>query len=77
MHLKRHIGKLSIEECYVLFGGKLDPNNSWAVFSSLMLWEELDQAYAFHLSSMTGALAKTVRLAFGALFIKQRLSLTD
>lgn len=43
------------------------------ILSSLMAWEELEQAYAPQFSPSTGAPAKPVRLAFGALFIKQRL----
>ncbi len=35
------------------------------------------QAYAPQFSTSTGAPVKPVRLAFGALFIKQRLGLTD
>lgn len=59
------------------FGGTLDPDNRWVLFSSLMPWEELEEAYAPQFNSTTGAPAKPVRLAFGALFIKQRLGLTD
>jgi hypothetical protein len=42
-----------------------------------MPWEELEATYAPQFSPTTGAPAKPVRLAFGALFIKQRLGLTD
>jgi IS5 family transposase len=42
-----------------------------------MPWEELDATYAPQFSPRTGAPAKPVRLAVGALFIKQRLDLTD
>ena len=59
------------------FGGTLDPENRWVIFSSLLPWEELEATYAPQFSSTTGAPAKPVRLAFGALFIKQRLGLTD
>jgi IS5 family transposase len=46
-------------------------------FSPLMPWEELEETYASQFNPTTGAPAKPVRLAFGALFIKQRLGLTD
>lgn len=59
------------------FSGTLDSENRWVLFSALMPWEELEQAYAPQFSTTTGAPAKPVRLAFGALFIKQRLGLTD
>jgi IS5 family transposase len=77
MYRKHHNGQLSIEEFHVPFGGALDRNNRWVLFSSLMLWEELEETYAPQFSPTTGAPAKTVRLAFGALFIKQRLGLAD
>lgn len=59
------------------FGGTLDPENRWVLFSSLVPWEELEETYASQFNPTTGAPAKPVRLAFGALFIKQRLGLTD
>jgi hypothetical protein len=61
----------------VPFGGTLDPKNRWVLFTSLMPWEELEETYAPQFSPTTGAPAKPVRLAFGALFIKQRLGFTD
>jgi len=77
MYRKHHNGQLSIEEFHVPFGGTLDPDNRWVLFSSLMPWEELEETYAPQFNPTTGAPAKPVRLAFGALFIKQRLGLTD
>ena len=59
------------------FGGTLDPDNRWVLFSSLMPWAELEATYAAQFNSTTGAPAKPVRVAFGALFINQRLGLTD
>jgi hypothetical protein len=47
------------------------------LLSVLMPWEELDEPYAPQFSPTVGAPAKPVRLAFGALFIRQRLGLTD
>ena len=59
------------------FGGTLDPDNRWVNFSALMPWVELEETYATQFNPTTGAPAKPVRVAFGALFIKQRLGLTD
>jgi hypothetical protein len=61
----------------VPFGGTLDADNRWVIFSSLMPWKELEETYAPQFSLTTGDLAKLIRLAFGALFINQRLGLTD
>lgn len=77
MYRQHHNGQLSIEQFHIPFGGTLDPDNRWVLFSSLMPWEELEKTYAPQFSSTTGAPAKPVRVAFGALFIKQRLGLTD
>ncbi len=59
------------------FCGRLDPENRWVLFSSLMPWDELEETYAPQFIPTTGAPAKSVRMAFGALFIKQRLGLSD
>jgi hypothetical protein len=42
-----------------------------------MPWEELKEAYAPQLSTTIGAPAKPVRIAFGPLFIKTALGLSD
>ena len=77
MYRKQHNEPLSIEEFHMPFGGKLDPDNRWVIYSSLMPWGEIEEAYACQFSSTTGAPAKPVKVAFGALFIKQRLGLSD
>jgi hypothetical protein len=77
MYRIHHNSQLSIEEFHVPFGGTLDSDNRWVLFSSLMSWETLEETYALQFNPTTGAPAKPVRLAFGALFIKQRLGLTD
>jgi len=77
MYRKQHNGQLSIEEFHLPFGGTLDPENRWLRLSALIPWEELEETYAPQFSPTVGAPAKPVRLAFGALFIKQRLGLTD
>jgi IS5 family transposase len=41
-----------------------------------MPWGELEKTYATQFNPATDASAKSVRLAFGVLFIKQRLGLT-
>ncbi len=51
--------------------------DSWVLFATLMPSDEIEEAYATQFSPTTGAPAKPARLAFDALFIKQRLGLTD
>jgi IS5 family transposase len=77
MHRKHHNGQLSIEEFHLPFSGTLDPEKHWVRFATLMPSDETGEAYATQFSPTTGAPAKPARLAFGALFIKQRLCLTD
>jgi hypothetical protein len=77
MYRKHHNGQLSIEEFHVPFGGMLDPENRWVLFATLMPSDEIEEAYAPQFSPTIGAPAKPARLAFGALFIKQRLGLSD
>jgi len=59
------------------FNITLDPDIRWLLFSTLMPWEDLEESYAPRLNPTTGTPAKNVRLAFGALFLKQRLGLSD
>jgi hypothetical protein len=61
----------------VPFCDTLDSGSRWVIFSPFMAWEELEETYAPLFNPTTGAPAEPVRLAFGALFIKQRLGLTD
>jgi hypothetical protein len=51
--------------------------NSWVLLATLIPSDEIEEVYATQLSPTTGAPAKPAHLAFGALFIKQRLALTD
>ena len=77
MYRKHHNGQLSIEDFHVPFGGTLDSADHCVLFSSLMPWEELEQTYAHQFSPITGPPAKPVRQAFGAVFIKQRLGISN
>jgi transposase, IS5 family len=77
MYRIHHNGQLLIADFHVPFGGTLDPDNRWVLFSSLMPWEELEETYAPKFNTTTGAPPKPVRLAFGELIIKQRLGSPD
>lgn len=77
MYRKQYTGHLSINDFHVPFSGSLDPENRWVLLAELIPWQELEDTYAPQFSATVGAPAKPVRLAFGALYIKQRLGLTD
>lgn len=77
MYVFQHNGQLAIEEFYLPFGGKLDPNNRWVVLSNLIPWLPMECQYAHSFSATSGAPAKPFRMAFGAIYIQQRLGVTD
>ena len=77
MYVFQSAGQLSIEEFYVPFGGKLDPGNRWVVLANVIPWEPLENQYAPLFNAKTGAPAKPFRMALGALYIQQRLGVTD
>ncbi len=77
MYRRYYNTQLSIHEFHVPFGGTLDPDNYWVVLSALMPWEELEETYFPQFSPTNGAPERPAHLAFGALFIKKRLGLTD
>ena len=77
MYVFQHAGQISIEEFYTPFGGKLDPNNRWVLLRNLIPWMPLENQYAPQFSAKTGAPAKPFQMAFGALYIQQRLGVTD
>ena len=55
---------------------QLDPNNRWIVLSKLVPWDKIEEKYK-KLFSDVGAPGKAIRIAVGALIIKERLGLTD
>lgn len=63
---------------YLPFGGKLSPSNRWVKLAGIIPWDLVEEAYKSSLSdSSMGAPAKSARIAFGALVVKERLALTD
>ena len=74
------IRKLSGQKSFFnnFFGciNKLDQNNRWIVLSKIIPWDEIEDRYK-SLFAREGAPGKAIRLAFGALIIKERLSLVD
>jgi len=77
MYVFQHTGQLSIEEFHSPFGGKLDPNNRWVLLHKLIPWMSLESHYAPQFTAKTGAPAKPFQMAFGAVYIQQRLGVTD
>ena len=70
-------GKKEFEKFHLSFGGKLRGDNRWVQLSDIIPWDEIEKEYAGHFSKKIGRTAKTVRLALGAVLIKEKLKLTD
>ena len=59
------------------FGVELDANNRWVKLSSIMPWAKIEELYAQNFEGTNGQEAKSSRLAFAALYIQNRLVVTD
>lgn len=58
------------------FGTTLDPENRWVRLATLVPWDTVEDEYSGHFG-VSGNDAYPVRMALGALIIKERLRLTD
>lgn len=70
-------GQLRIEDFVLPFGGKLNPDNRWVKLSQFIPWEEIEKTYAQLFPSGTGTEAKPLRMALGALLIKEKCGFSD
>lgn len=70
--------QLELENFHLPFGGKLRSDNRWVKMAKFIPWEEFEPAYrrSFKRSGL-GPPAKSVRVALGALIIKERLGTSD
>ena len=70
--------QLELEDFHLPFGGKLRSDNRWVKMAKFIPWEEFEPAYrkSFKRSGL-GPPAKSVRVALGALIIKERLGTSD
>lgn len=60
------------------FAGRLNPENRWVKMADLVPWEKVESEYARHFRSHgRGEVALNVRIALGALLIKEILGLSD
>lgn len=63
---------------YLPFGGKLQANNRWSKLARAMPWGEVERCYAeSFVGTGMGAPAKSGRIAYGALVIKEQLGISD
>jgi len=77
MYRKSNPNQLAFEDFHLPFGGKLRSDNRWVILSKQIPWEEVEKEYIVHFSDGMGSPAKSSRMAFGALILKERLGVTD
>ncbi len=67
-----------LPEIALYFEGRLNPENRWVKMAERLPWQELEADYARHFKSCgRGEVALNVRVAMGALLIKEILGLSD
>ena len=70
--------QLEFEDFHLPFGGKLRSDNRWVKMAKFIPWDEFEKAYRKSFkSTRLGPPAKSVRVALGALIIKERLGTSD
>jgi len=69
--------QLSFEESNTRFIVNIDPNNRWVKLSTLLPWDRIEEHYAQNMCYDNGRDAIPSRIAFGAIFAKENLNLTD
>ena len=75
---RRRDGQPEFENFVLPFSGKLSSRNRWIRLSKEIPWEDIEDKYAEQFSKDNmGAPAKSLRMALGALIIKERLTITD
>lgn len=65
-----------VDDFFLPFGGKLDKNNRWVKLAEIIPWDGIEEEYA-SLFSDIGAPGKPVRMALGALIIKEKMGFPD
>jgi hypothetical protein len=67
-----------LEDFYMPFGGRLNEENRWIILSRKVPWGEIEEDYKERLGDTEkGAPAKSLRVALGALIIKEKLQISD
>ena len=77
MYKKAAANQREFEDFYLPFGGRLSSNNRWVKLAKIVPWDEAEVLYREKFSKGTGSPAKSLRVALGALIIKERCGFTD
>ncbi len=65
------------ERFHVVFGGKLKPTNRWVILADLIPWKQIEEKYAELFCKDNGRPAFPVRVALGALILKEKMKSAD
>jgi len=65
------------EKFDMVFGGKLNRENRWVVLADLIPWDEVEKRYSKLFAANNGRPALSVRVALGALIIKEKKNVSD
>ena len=78
MYKKTRESDQMVFEFYLPFGGKLDAGNRWILLAETLPWSYIEKRYEETLSgSDKGRPALSARMAFGALYIKEKMGFSD
>ena len=77
MYIKESKDQLEFENFHLPFNGKLDKSNRWVKLSKIIPWDDIEDKYSKKFSEKKGAPAIRLRIAIGALIIKERLGISD
>ena len=69
--------KVEFDAFDMVFGGTLNKENRWVLLADLIPWDAVEEKYAKLFVTNNGRPALPVRVALGALIIKQKSKLPD
>ena len=76
MYRKRNREQVSVDDFIPPFGGKLSADNRWVKLSGVIPWDQIEERYAARFGKC-GNVAIPLRVALGALIIREKCGLTD
>lgn len=69
--------QLLLSDFFLPFGGKLNSENRWVKLTQIIPWDKIEDKYAKNFKGINGNVALPVRVALGAMIIKEKCGFTD
>ena len=69
--------QINLDDFNQPFGLAINPNNRWVKKAELIPWNDVEREYIRHFPSKEGQVAKSARLALGALIIQKEYGFSD